>query len=86
MRADRFYVGFGKLVRKRRQAMLMTQAQLAKRLVMSRTSITNIERGRQRINLHQLLQIAAVLRVSHECLLPALPHDFWRSGRWARAR
>ena len=39
----------------------VTQEELARRVDLSRTSITNIEKGRQRILLHQLVDIAAAL-------------------------
>lgn len=68
---DSIYETFGKLVRLHRQRLEgMTQAQLGERVGLSRTSITNIEQGRQPVSLHQFLVIAHVLQVPPEALLP----------------
>jgi transcriptional regulator with XRE-family HTH domain len=65
------YVGVGAAIRARRDAIGMTQADLAERVGLSRTSVTNIERGGQALLVHQLLELAKVLRVSPESLLPS---------------
>lgn len=56
------YARVGAVVRARREAAGMTQAALATRSAMSRSSVTNIERGGQAILLHQLLDLARALR------------------------
>ena len=48
-----------------------TQGQLASVLGISRTSVTNLERGRQRAPLHYLLQIAEALGCEIADLLPS---------------
>jgi transcriptional regulator with XRE-family HTH domain len=49
---------------------------LARRIGVKRTSITNIEGGRQPLQLHTLLAIAEALRVPAEQLLPSIePSD-----------
>jgi transcriptional regulator with XRE-family HTH domain len=48
----------------------MTQSDLARRVDLSRTSIANIENGRQRVLLHQLYKFADVLQVEPLELLP----------------
>lgn len=48
----------------------MPQSVLAARLGLSRTSVTNIERGRQPISLRNLYEAAATLSVSINDLLP----------------
>ena len=48
----------------------MTQEELGRRVDLSRTSITNIEKGRQRILLHQLVDIAAALDAKPQDLMP----------------
>jgi transcriptional regulator with XRE-family HTH domain len=63
------YEALGKRVRELRQDRF-TQAELAALLDMSRTSVTNLERGRQRIPLHQLLRIADALGCELGELLP----------------
>ena len=50
----------------------MTQAELGRRIGLSRTSVTNIEQGRHRVSLDKFLRIAAALEVSPEALLPTL--------------
>lgn len=65
------YEGLGALVRARREREKMTQGQLAGRIGMTRTSITNIEKGRQKVQLDTLYDIAAALDVSPAELLPS---------------
>lgn len=64
------YIALGGLVRSRRTRARMTQDELARRVGMTRTSITNIESGRQKVQLDTLYDIADALDVSPESLLP----------------
>jgi transcriptional regulator with XRE-family HTH domain len=66
---DSFYEAFGALVRRARGDR-MSQADLARRVGMSRGSIANIEVGRQRIPLHMLIVLARELGVEAASLLP----------------
>jgi transcriptional regulator with XRE-family HTH domain len=50
-----------------------TQSSLAKKLGLSRSSVANIERGEQTIQLHSLFRVAEVLRVSVSNLIPESP-------------
>ncbi|MDE0532824.1 MAG: helix-turn-helix transcriptional regulator [Albidovulum sp.] len=71
-RDDFLYEAFGRLValhRKRIQG--LTQAKLGDAVGLSRTSITNIEKGRQHVSLHQLFGLARALKISPHSLLPA---------------
>lgn len=68
MAAD-VYESLGGAVRRRRDAMGMTQAALAGRIGLGRTSVTNIENGSQKIMLHQLLDLARALHTAPEDLL-----------------
>ena len=61
----------GAMVRARREQEGMTQSQLAGRVGMTRTSITNIEKGRQKVQLDTLYDIAAALDTSPAELLPS---------------
>lgn len=70
MKRDRFYKEFGKLVRGYREVHHLTQDALASRVGLSRTSITNIEQGRQKVLLDQVVLLAEALGVSAEALLP----------------
>ena len=64
------YADFGRLVCEHRRRLRLTQEQLSLRIGLSRTSVTNIEKGRQKILLHQLYAIASALEVPPETLLP----------------
>jgi transcriptional regulator with XRE-family HTH domain len=71
---DTLYRAFGNLVRlSREQRPDLTQEKLGRLVGLSRTSITNIEKGRQHIALHQLYVLAEALRVRPEALLPSAP-------------
>ena len=48
----------------------VTQEGLAKLVGLTRTSLTNIEKGRQKILLHTFADLAAALRVAPAELLP----------------
>ena len=50
----------------------MNQAELAKRIGLSRTSITNIERGRQRLLVDQFCRVAEILLCDRDYLLAGL--------------
>lgn len=56
-----FYVEFGRRLRERRTSSGLSQAGLAQRVGLSRTSITNIEKGRQQVSLHLFLLLSAAL-------------------------
>lgn len=70
MEIELIYKEFGKLIKKSRRAANLTQAGLAKRVGLSRTSITNIEKGRQHINLHMLYVLSDSIGVRPSDLLP----------------
>ncbi len=71
---ETLYAEFGALVVAHRQRLEgMTQAELARRIGLSRTSVTNIEQGRHHVSLQQFLRIASALEVAPEALLPNLP-------------
>jgi transcriptional regulator with XRE-family HTH domain len=69
---DQVYPEFGRLVAERRKRARMTQAVFAKSLNLSRASIANIERGKQPVQLHLVFQIAAILGVEVQELIPSL--------------
>jgi transcriptional regulator with XRE-family HTH domain len=66
-----FYRQFGQLVAESRRKKGISQEMLADELGLSRTSITNIEKGRQPIQLHSLYWIARLLAVELKELLPS---------------
>ncbi|WP_328748622.1 helix-turn-helix domain-containing protein [Streptomyces sp. NBC_00285] len=67
---DRFYMAVGERVRAARAAARMTQATLAARLGLTRSSVANLEAGRQRIPLHVFAMVADILDVDPGKLLP----------------
>jgi transcriptional regulator with XRE-family HTH domain len=67
---DGLYKQFGRRLRDLREEAGLTQDQIAERVKLKRTSITNIERGRQHIALHQLFLLAAAVGKSPTELLP----------------
>jgi transcriptional regulator with XRE-family HTH domain len=79
----------GERIRVERKRQNITQDELAKEIGLTRTSITNMENGRQKFLLHTLVQIANYLGTSPARLLPAsdvdapiqLPDDLSRPVR-----
>jgi|GEM_PF-2308982 len=73
------YRDVGKLVRAHRRKRKLSQATLAQQVGHTRTSVTNIEAGRQRIPLDVLFSMASALHVDIRELLPvgvtSLPPD-----------
>lgn len=70
MDIDPFYKHIGTTLRGAREALNMTQAELAHVVGLSRTSLTNIELGRQRILVDQLAELANALHISVSSLIP----------------
>lgn len=68
--ADRLHAALGKKIREHRQSSGLTQAELAERIAISRTSLTNVELGRQRLLVDQLYKMAEVLNTRPQDLLP----------------
>jgi transcriptional regulator with XRE-family HTH domain len=67
---DNLYQQIGKQIQELRRKKGLTQSKLADSLALNRTSITNIERGRQKILVHTLWDLADALGVSPNDLLP----------------
>lgn len=67
------YEQFGALVRSAREGRGLTQADVAEKLGMSRTSVTNMEQGNQPVSLATLYHLADILDVEPVDLLPAQP-------------
>lgn len=72
---DDFYRRFGKRIAEMRRQLVppVTQDQLAERLGMSRSSVANIEKGRQRCLLHTLVELADAIGCEPAALLPEKP-------------
>lgn len=67
---DLLYQEIGKRIRNYREQKKWTQEELADRVNRSRTSITNIEQGKQRFQIHSLYEIADTLGITPLDLLP----------------
>jgi transcriptional regulator with XRE-family HTH domain len=67
---DEFYERLGGRLRTRRKGAGISQETLARRLRLSRTTYVNIEKGRQRLATHQLVEIADALGCEASDLLP----------------
>jgi transcriptional regulator with XRE-family HTH domain len=67
---DPIYLDFGRRLRMARREAQLTQEALAKRVGLSRTSITNIEQGNQHVGLHLLYELAKAVGVRPVELLP----------------
>ena len=68
---DWMYPRIGHRIRELRESHGFTQSQLAGQVDLTRTSIVNIEQGRQKVMIHTLYQLAAVFNVQVAELLPA---------------
>jgi len=65
-----FYAALGRLIRDKRERAGMTQDALAASIGLTRTSVTNIEKGRQKLLLHTFCKIAIALGLPPAELLP----------------
>lgn len=68
------YKYVGAQLRARRQALQLTQAYLAEQVGLLRSTIANIEAGRQRITLYVLYQLCEALELGVAAVLPAMSH------------
>lgn len=68
--SQEFYIEVGNRVRQARQKIGMSQQALASLVSLTRTSVTNIEKGRQKFLVHTLMDLASALQVEPETLLP----------------
>lgn len=71
--SDDVYTVLGKRIRVGRSRVRLTQDELAQRVGLTRTSITNLELGRQKIQVHTLYAIAQALQLPIASLLPDKP-------------
>lgn len=67
----RLYLQLGDRVSDRRREASFSQEELAERVGLSRSSIVNIEKGRQRPPLHTLWEIAEALDADPKILMPS---------------
>ena len=72
----RVHAGFGRRLAAARNRLQLHQAELGDRMGLSRTSISNIERGARAVYLDQVYQACSILRVDVAELLPPLSEVF----------
>lgn len=77
---ERLYITVGKLIRRARETVNLSQEDLSSQLGLTRTSISNFERGKQHIQIHTLYQIADILNVPVSDLLPTVELVKVKSG------
>lgn len=70
MKVERIYELIAGRIRDMRERREISQQDLARRIGQSRTSVVNIEAGRQRITIHGIYDIAAALECQPSELLP----------------
>lgn len=73
---DNIYIEIGKKIRDVRERKHISQEDLAKKVGLTRTSITNIEKGRQKLLVHTLINIAQELSMDAKALLPSSEEPF----------
>lgn len=82
-RVDRelLYKQVGERLKRERQRQNMTQSEVAESIGLLRTSITNIESGRQQPPLHVVYDLCATLNVDFEALVPPWGEVLEKSGK-----
>jgi transcriptional regulator with XRE-family HTH domain len=73
---DRIQKDFGRRLQQERERQRLLQKNLAYGMGLTRTSISNIERGAQRLYLDQVYQAARILQVEVTTLLPEAKHIY----------
>jgi transcriptional regulator with XRE-family HTH domain len=71
---DPLYIEFGLRLKARRSLAHLTQDEMASKVGLGRTSITNIEQGKQPVSLHLLYRLADALGAAPHELLPSQPN------------
>ena len=82
MTPNDLYKEVGARVRRARLHAGLSQGELASNAGLTRTSIVNVESGRQRVPLHRLFEIARVLQIAPQDLLP----EPTKPGRGSRVK
>jgi transcriptional regulator with XRE-family HTH domain len=72
---NNLYETVGRRIRDTRKIAKLTQEGLAARVNLTRTSVTNIEKGRQKLLLHTLFDLAAAMKVPVAQLMPDQRED-----------
>jgi len=75
---------FGEILRTRRESMNLTQGELAERLGLQRTSITNMEKGNQIPSLPYVIAIAQLFDMEPAMLIPRVNAPVDAGGSYSR--
>lgn len=67
---EAFYARLGELIKVERLRQRMSQEEVGNYLGLTRSSIINLEKGRHRPSVYQILQIAALLNIEYTKLVP----------------
>jgi transcriptional regulator with XRE-family HTH domain len=81
---NRFYELLGERIKEARTNAKIKQETFASYLNLSRSSIVNIEKGRQHPQIHLLWDIATILNIEVIELFPKLPSSGKLSPEWSR--
>jgi DNA-binding XRE family transcriptional regulator len=81
---NQFYQMLGNCIRKARIKAGLKQHTFASFLSLSRASIVNIEKGRQRPPIHLIWVIAKVLNIEVNEILPSFTHSEEINAKWKR--
>ena len=79
---DPFYRRLGARIRERRRAKKITQEAMAAHMGLTRTSIVNIEKGRQHLAVHQLVRISNLIGCAPGDLIPSSQEDAMLSEKF----
>lgn len=73
---EKLYIEIGRRIQRARlnaNSARISQQQLGEAVGLTRTSITNVEKGRQKLPIHTLLEVAHALQIEVTELLPNYP-------------
>jgi DNA-binding XRE family transcriptional regulator len=79
---DPFYRRLGVSIRDRRRQQDITQETMAAHMGLTRTSIVNIEKGRQHLAVHQLVRMSDLLGCAPGDLIPSAQEDAMLSDKF----
>lgn len=79
---EAIYVTLGKTIRALRRSREMTQEHLADELGMLRSSLTQIECGNRRLQIHELLMLSKLFRIPLTALLPDIIKEEQGALEW----
>lgn len=77
---DLLFKEIGKYLKTIRKEKKLTQAELARAAGVLRTSVTNLEAGKQKVPLPVIYELCAVLQIDITALLPAIEQVLKKEG------